>query len=214
MEVVVRRHIVNEVPSLSSLSRYDDYRNIGVDNSRLISNLNSMFGDNSYFGSEYDRYSSSFTKTINYFNTRSMIAERDLKISLGAISEINAFRTCNTEESLRNLPPCMVEPITFSTRICDLYSQNRIQGWADYTAEEIKENKKKWHRLLNQNGINRYDPRTSSKDKESTFRIVTKSGDPELTFEERDDIEATREYVEWIMENTDIDPTDMDEIVN
>lgn len=206
--------MVRELPSMSNLSRFDDYRNINTNNEALISYLNSSFGDSSYFDREDYKYRDVFRKTVDYFYDRSMMAENDLKVSLGALSNIDAFRTCNTEESLRNIPPCMMEPLTFHTDIWKLYGQHKIQGWVDYDSYEIEEKRKKWRRILELNGVNRYDPRTSDKNKESTFRVVTKTDDPELTFEERDDIERTKEYIEWVLANTELDPTDLNEIRN
>lgn len=213
MEVNVRRYEISEIPSISNLSRFSDYRTMG-NNQGLVDYLSSTFSNTGYFGSDQDRYHNAFSKTINYFYNKSIIAENDLKVAMGAISEINEIRICNTEESLRNIPPIMIEPITFGTDIYKLYRQNKIQGWIDYSNEELKENRKKWKRILDWNGVNRYNPEYSRKDQMSHFRIMSKSGDPELTLDQIDDINETREYVNWILENTDIDPTDMDELRN
>lgn len=213
MECTVRYHKVKSIPSISSLSRFGDYREIGYDsqNTRLLEYLNRGFNNTGYFGSERDRYREAFGTTINHFLNRSFIAENDLRRSLGALSDIDDFRDCSTEESLRNIPPCMTEAITYGCRpLYELYNQNKVQGWFESTKEERIEGKKKWHRLLYQNGVSRY--KEGDKDEVSTHRWMWKTGDPDLSFQQLDDIEATREYVEWILENTDIDPTDMDEI--
>lgn len=212
MEVIVRRREISALPDLASLGGYGDYREIGTRSYGLMDKLNTMFGDNSYFGSDYDRYNGVFRNSMGFFSSRLESAERDLRLSISAVSDLNAYRPCNTEEALRNIPPCMIDPITFGTNVFDLQCQHKVQGWVDYSDDEIRDKRKRWKRLLNQNGVNRYDPDVSKRDKPSKFRIIHDSEDPRLTFQDIDDINETREYVEWVLKNTDMDPTSLDDI--
>lgn len=212
MEVSIRRHQSSALPSIGVLSRFDDYQSIDLDTHAhgTVDYINSTLGDFSYFDSDMDRYADAFRRTIRRHSDAVRRANRELKISLGIISGKDEIRSCASEDGLRNLPPVMMPILMCDDRVFSLFRQHRIQGWGDYTVEELLPEKRKWDRLLKHNGTNRYNPKSSDPAKMSTFRWVHKTGDPDLTIQQLDDIEETREYIEEILATTDLDPTDLD----
>jgi len=212
--ITINRTSMSAMPSIGVLSRFNEYNTIDTysDTSGLVNFLQSTLGDTSYFNSSMDRYSAAFGRTIEYHNNEVAKVNRELKIALGAVSGNDEIRICANERGLRNLPPVMM-PIMMSYQpIYDLWLGNHIQGWGDYTREEMKIEKRKWDRLLNQNGVSRYNQRTSKEDDTSYFRWIYKTGDPDLTLADLDAIEETQEYIDQILAESDLDPTDLDEV--
>jgi len=212
--ITIHRSTASAMPSIGVLSRFEDYNTIDTygDTSGLVNYLQSTLGDCSYFNSDMDRYSSVFNRTIDRHISETSRVNRELKIALGAVSNKDEIRNCATERGLRNLPPVMM-PIMMSYQpIYDLWTGNHIQGWGNFTREEMKVEKRKWDRLLNQNGVNRYNPRTSKDDGISYFRWIHKTGDVDLTLADLDAIEETQEYIDQVLAESDLDPTDLDEV--
>lgn len=187
--------------SLESLDRRDEL------NSYIRESFAQRGGDR-YFGSSDDRYYQVFSNTVRQYRDDSDRTLRRLRDALAVTETANIIRPCITERSLRNLPPVMYDSILSMPDMYRLFRRKRIQGWAGITPEDIKPKVGMYTRLLDVNGtINIKDDCDEQK-----FRWIWKPGDPELTAQQIIDIKRTREYVQSILDGTELDPTDLDEI--
>jgi hypothetical protein len=107
------------------------------------------------------------------------------------------------ESKLEAIPTCMQEGILAFEPIKTLFEQHRIFGFGFESAPE----EDVYGRLIN-NG--RIDDIAEAMDKDGMveFEWTWKSTDPDYTFEDLDNMEATREWLEKFLEETNIDPTD------
>ncbi len=187
---------LNMCPSLGGL--------VGTSLSRdHLQQLNSELGNSNYFGSINDILKDSrdiFVKNIiapirNLGNT--------IKNAINGVISTNSYIPITSEDQLSDIPSCMHMPILQYAPIRKLFDQGRIFGFG----YEFIPTHDTYGRLIN-NG--RVEDVASAMDKDGAveFSWEWRSDDPDLTFEDMDSIEETRDYIDHILDNTNIDPTD------
>ena len=115
------------------------------------------------------------------------------------------FRPLLTQEDFAAVPPCMYEAIVMHPPVKELLKQGRISGFGfdpDFLPEEDV-----FGRLIN-NGVCKDVLGSADENGKVTLTWEFHSTDPELSFGELDAIEATRDAIEKLLENTQYDPTD------
>ena len=136
----------------------------------------------------------------------------------------DTIKSITTKKGLLNVPPVMHDCILRYKPINDLLKQDRIFGFGlEYedvkmgdpyarminngllkNAGDILSDKSNWKKKIS-NG-KKIDV---LKDKEELYCIsIWKDSDPSITFEELDYIQETRDFIDEILANTNLDPTD------
>lgn len=195
---------LNSVPSMGALlgSRGSD---------ELLASINTSLGASSYFGSSFDRYSDQH----NFFMTRFVEPIRQANRTVSQISNFllnrDVFKPIEDEEDLRTIPPCMMLPVLTHKPLSKLLTQGRIEGWG-YTSEDVASVDKMYNRLLRTNGT--VDLSTTRFDKDGAYWSVETyyTTDPKITFEDRISVEATERYIDKVLKDTLLDPTNLDEL--
>lgn len=192
--------------NFSSLGTYDQQAE-GLDYLQSIFNQR---GANRYFGSTADRYRDTFDRTIRTQIDRTRRADLAIRDALSVFTEDDAIRPCISEASLRRLPPSMYKAILSHRPLYNLFRQGRVQGWAEYTPEDIKPEVRRWTRLLDRNGAMLIDPEHDNPEKEDKLCWTWTTEDPDLSLQQIIDIKRTRRFVDYVLENSQLDPTDLD----
>jgi hypothetical protein len=108
----------------------------------------------------------------------------------------------------KTIPPCMYEPIVMYAPLRSLLEQGRISGFGfdpEYLPKEDV-----WGRLL-ANGVVAGVLDNVDANGDVWLNYEFHSTDPNPSFEELDAVEATRAHIDWILSNTMLDPTDVEE---
>lgn len=126
-----------------------------------------------------------------------------IKNVIGMFEHDDVFRTLKCEDDLKHIPECMHDSILRYAPIKSLFDQARIFGFGyDYVSDDDI-----YKRLIDNGNCDNVNEAINSKG-EFTLEYHFESTDPDLTFEEIESIRDTRAYIDYILENTDIDPTD------
>lgn len=166
--------------------------------------LNTKLGGQGYFEDASNRLFSGRLKfTENYVDVFKR-AVSTVKNTMSSIITVNGYISVDSERKLGHIPIDMQLPILQYEPIRKLFDQGRVFGFG---YESIPDDDP-YGRIAIQNGS--CNDVLASKDDDGfiTLDYVWNEGDPNLSFEEMDHITATREYIAWLLENTDIDPTD------
>ena len=195
--------IVSDIPSSAAL--------LGTTGSaQLLQTINESQGSaisSNFFGGVNDMFSSisnSFIKNVVQPIREIGSAVRDIAIQL---SRPDQYTALNNVEAFRRPPPIMYNPILTYKPIKKLLQQGRISGYGidpDTLPEEDI-----YGRLCVDNGT--VDLSTDiSKDDVVVFEWNFKTDDPILTSDEMIAVSDTRDVIDYILEYTNIDPTDPD----
>ena len=202
---------VSEVPSVAAIHSFGSIERMNRQE-ELRDYLSDSFKSlgSSYFGSTYDKYRDTFASTMRRYVHAADSAISRVRNALSLTSQENVIRLCNTSGPLRRLPPVMYNFILSIPELHRLHKLGRVQGYADIDPAEITREMVKDHRrLFEQNGTVQV---VEGKTKKSCISWVWKTTDPELTARDLLDIDLTRDYVNSILNLTEVDPTDMDEV--
>jgi len=173
--------------------------------SDLVSSINASFSNSTFLSG----LSESFHDIRNSFMQNVV---RPIQIGRQAIaSRVNRLlnpdmiRPLIKEEDFQSVPPSMYMPIVLYPPVRRLLEQGRISGFGfdpDHLPEEDV-----YGRLINNGTV--YDV-LGSADKDGNVWLTWEwcSLDPNLSFDELDAIEKTRETIARILSNTMFDPTD------
>lgn len=204
---------VSAMPSVNMLSNLDSLESLEQREERhaFIRSSFARRNGNDYFGSAADRYYESFANTIRTHVDRIGKAARRLRDAFAVVSTENIIRPCVTERSLRNLPPVMYEAVLSLPDLYYYFRRRRVQGWGELTPDDIKPKVGQWKRLIDVNGKIEDPIRDEDQNKEQHFKWTWTTDDPCLTVQQIWDIRATRDYVQSILDGTELDPTDLDE---
>jgi len=178
----------------------------------LLQSINKISGS-SYFGSNTDRYAPQYNQFIRKFVDPIRIANSAIQSVASRLHNLDEIRPIGTEDDLRNLPPCMMLPVLTDDRMYSLLRQGRIDGWG-FSPDHLEDEKEMWDRLVDKNGVIEIGEEDPEGDDPEIYveRYEIDLHDPELTHEDRIHLMETREYVRKILDTTDLDPTDMDNL--
>ena len=199
---------ITSLPSIPSMSALLGSKG----DTALLQSINKISGS-SYFGSNTDRYAPQYNNFIKKFVDPIRIANNAIQAVASRLNNLDEIRPIQTEEDLRNLPPCMMLPVITDDRVYSLLRQGRIDGWG-FSPEYLEDEKEMWDRLIDKNGVIDIGEEDPEGDDPEIYveRYEIDLHDPELTHEDRIHLMETREYVRKILDTTDLDPTDMDNL--
>lgn len=187
---------LNVCPGLSSF-----IGSAGTD--ALLADINKDLSNNQFFGSIDDIMSVGRQMFITNNIEPIRASENSIKNLVGMFEYNDVYRDITTEEDLQHIPACMHDSILRYKPVKKLFDEARIFGFGwDHVPEEDC-----YGRLI-QNGFVEDVEAVMNTKGEFDLEYSFKSDDPELSFEELECIRVTREYIDYILNETDIDPTD------
>lgn len=192
---------LDAIPSLGDL--------VGVRGDRaLIEDINRATGASSYFGSDRDRFRDNHRTFLTKFVEPIRRANLSIRNIVNKVTEQDEYRRIESEDDLRKIPPCMMIPMLTYDPMYSLLRQGRIDGWG-FVAENLDEEKVRYDRLIVTNG--RADLNTIERDEIGNFTVSStfESTDPWITPEHREFLEDSRDFIQKVLDTTDLDPTDL-----
>lgn len=206
---------LNAIPSMSAL--------LGTKgDSMLLSHINKAIGSN-YFGSTNDRYATQYNNFLSTYIEPIKLANNEIRVAVERLQNPEGIRKIDNYDDLRNVPSSMMMPILTYGPMFTLLRQGRIDGWG-FNPDWLEEEKDIYDRLIDKNGVldiseeNPEYPEGSELDEDQdpkdTYIQRTEYDllDPEITHEDRIFIMETRDFIQKILDETDLDPTDLDNI--
>ncbi len=122
---------------------------------------------------------------------------------IGIVNKEDTFIIIDREELLGGIPLCMHDPIMRYEPVRKLFEDGRIFGFGwDYVPEDDI-----YKRLID-NGNCDDVAEAMNDDSEFSLRYEFLSTDPDLDFDQLEAIRETREYIDQVLERTNLDPTD------
>jgi hypothetical protein len=186
------------MPSLGQLSG-----TVGADS--LISQINAELGNSSFFGSIDDIINKGREMFISNRIEPYRIIGNTIKNIVGVFQNEDKIIPITDEDRLRAIPSSMHLPILQYAPIRKLFDEGRIFGFG----HTLIPNGDVYGRLI-RNGWIPDVLEVISDSGEFDVEWCFKSTDPDLSDEELSSIRKTREYLDYILENTQGDPTDWD----
>lgn len=122
---------------------------------------------------------------------------RTVEKTVQAVTCPDKIVAIESREDLEHVPPAMYIPILTYAPVRKLYDEGMIRGW-NVSPEELPE-EDVVGRMIN-NGRFRSDDEEWMKDPESGVKYTFKTGDPDYTREELNQIETTREFIDRYLE--------------
>jgi hypothetical protein len=122
---------------------------------------------------------------------------------IGMVNQEDRFIVIDREELLGGIPICMHDPIMRYEPVRKLFEEGRIFGFGwDYVPEDDI-----YKRLIDNGDC---DDVLAAMDDEGEFELSYEfcSTDPDLSFDELECIRESRDYIDRIINETDLDPTD------
>lgn len=178
--------------------------------SRVVEMINSKLGA-TCFGSEHDPFKnhySFFMKEIvapirqiseQLYHTHKKIISNDQVVLLDSV------------ESLKTIPPCMKLPL-LTGPLWDYLVKGRIDGWG-FDPNNLMDSKVMFDRLFRANGIKDITVDELRKNGGMVqFVNIHESHDPYFTRDEVDTMRDSSDYIEVLLQTTQIDPTDPDQL--
>ncbi len=169
-----------------------------------------------YFGSEGDRYNTQYRSFITNYIEPIRQANNAIRVASQRIANVDAIRPITTYEDLRNIPPSMMVPVLTCDPVYSLLKQGRIDGWG-HLAEDLVDEKEMWDRLIDTNGVVDFSEEPEVNEDGETDVFVQHFEwdifeDPDLEHEDRMSLMDTRMFVRRVLEETNLDPTDLDNL--
>lgn len=198
---------LNEVPSVGALLG-------GRGSQELLNSINRSLGTNSFFGSNDDRYGHQHQNFVTKFIEPIRKANSMITNLSDRLVNNNYFRPLTTPEELNACPPCMMPSLLTHEPLYKLFRQGRVTGWG-YVPEALVDAKEQYTRLVETNGTIWYETgSTNLRDNDEFWDETTVHYgiDPMLTFEDRIAIEETREFIDKILKESEMDPCALTEL--
>lgn len=175
--------------------------------SDVIASVNRSIGASDYFGSALDPYRDSYNAYVSRYVRPVIEAQQEIKREHGKAFKMDAIYALTSREDLMHTPPSMELPILMHPEVRWLLEKGRIEGYG-YTPDDLPE-EDCYGRLIN-NG--RRTTWAGGDAYEDVFRVTRCSTDPQLTAQELDDIERTRNFIDDFLYSTMFDPTSPEDV--
>lgn len=165
----------------------------------VLDEINSMYNTQGgvIFGEQGDPYADRYnmlrSKVIDQLNTAELVI-KEVKADVESPYKI---RRITTEEGLRFTPISMQLPIIMHEPVKKLFIEGRIQGY-DFDKEYLPE-EDVFGRLINNGSADLSKYAFEAEKPVDEFSWEWKTSDPDLTYDELDDIEVTRAFItSWL----------------
>ena len=198
---------LGRVPSMSAL--------LGAQGSqKLLEHINPQMG-NSYFGSTVDKYQSQYNNFLTTYIEPIREANAFIKIAVDKLYDVDTIRPIETYDDLRNIPSSMVLPLLTYNPLYKLLKQGRIDGWG-FIADNLEDTKESMDRLIDKNGTVElmFDEPIRSENGVDTYVASSEvwSYETPYSLEEREYIWNARTFIQKVLDETDLDPTNIDQM--
>lgn len=182
---------LNATPSIGSI--------LGSQGSRhFLDSINEELSAGSsgvYFGSAADRYKDHYQSFVDKVVTPIIKTAKTIKNTLKHVVEKDKIISINNIETLEaGIPVTMELPIIMYEPIKNLLKEESIYGFG-YEYENIKDTEDVYGRLISNGFVQLNGP-----DADEYIVSEWKSTDPVVTFEELDNIEETRMFIDTFLE--------------
>ena len=163
-----------------------------------------IFGGQDAFAEKFKAFSSMIGQQITE------IKDTVLR-SVEAVCCPNKFQEITCKDDLYHVPACMFIPILTAPEVRPLFEAGRLDGWG-ITADQLPE-EDVYGRLIKNGRFTSDDPRIHDPDFCVSWTFET--GDPDLTRDQLDKIETSREFISTFLEEQmgeggdEMDITDM-----
>jgi len=197
---------IDQVPTLGAMvgSLHSD---------EILAQINGRYGSNAVvFSQGDDPYFSHYQNFMALVQHQTQVSDQYVLNTARIIENPNLFRPIETEQDLAVVPQCMQIPLLMMPDMRTLLENGQIWGWGwdpDTLPEEDV-----YGRLLN-NGKFTVDFSNKENPYPETFEWLFKSTDPDLTDEQLEAIDRSRQYLHEFIERelasagTRRDPTDL-----
>ena len=184
------------VPTLANL--------IGVTGSdSLLRTINTDMNNNDFFGGINDLLAGARAKFVeNIVRPIQMIGDTVRHIT-GMLDYDEKFIPITDADLLLKIPACMHDCILQYAPVKKLFDEGRIFGFGHSYVPDGDP----FGRLI-KNGTVEDVLEAIDDNGDVEFEYEFSSLDPDLSFAELESIEESRKYIDWVLENTDIDFTD------
>jgi hypothetical protein len=188
--------VMGVTPSLGSL-----VGSAGTDS--LLQQINRDLGGSNFFGSVNDIISQGRSMFITNVVQPFKAIGNTFKNLVGLMDQDETFISIQSEEQLKSIPMCMHDSIMRYAPVKKLFDQGRIFGFGwDYVPEDDI-----YDRLI-ENGHVKNIQEAMDEEGYVEFKYHFVSTDPDLSFDDLENIRESREYIDHILNETDLDPTD------
>ena len=178
---------------------------------QLVNHINKMTGSN-YFGSQNDRYAAQYNNFLSTYIEPIRRANNEIRIAVERLQKPDTIRRVDTYEGLREIPPAMMIPTVTYGPLFTLLRQGRVDGWG-FNPEWLEDEKETYDRLIETNGVIDFSEEPDGEEPDTYLHhFEIDMADPEISHEDRIFIMQTREFIQKILDDTDLDPTDLDNI--
>lgn len=175
---------------------------------QLVQSINEQFGGAGFFGSVNDAYTSVTNAFIRNIVRPMQAMEQSLQHLSRTLFNPDEIRALVTMEDYKYIPPCMQLPIVMYTPVRKLLEQGRVSGFG-YDVENLPD-ENPFERIVN-NGYceDILEAATAAGSDYISLEWEWRDDDPDLSIDEIENVAATFEYVDYILANTLMDPTDI-----
>lgn len=175
-------------------------------NSKVVELINSKYG-NTCFGSDQDPFKEHYSFFMKEIVTPIRQISEELYHTHKRIISNDQVITLSTTKDLYNVPPCMKLPL-LTGPLWDSFSKGRIDGWGFIMGHVIGV-KSTYDRIVRQNGIRDITleelTRTSGT---IEFTNIHETEDPYYSPDELEMLRDSSEYIDVVLQTTNVDPTD------
>lgn len=173
----------------------------------LVQHLNRSNPSSVFFGSSDDRFAHYRTQFMDTVLQPIYQASNVLQKTYNEVVNNDYIHPITSEEDLaKGIPSCMHEIVLTHEPIRHLHRQGRIDAWG-YQASEWKDKPDRWGRLIENGEVDIMNDEPNE-DGEYVFCYTYRPGDPDHSVEDLYSAEATREFLEELIDTTEYDPTD------
>ena len=175
--------------------------------------LNQISKSGNYFGSDSDRYGNQYRSFITSYIEPIRRATSEIRMAVQRMNEPDAIRPITSYEELREIPASMMIPVLTCDPVYSLLKQGRIDGWG-FVAENLVDEKETYDRIIEKNGVVDFSEENVGEDGETYVQNFEWDvfEDPDLTHEDRMALWETRDFVRKVLEESSLDPTDLDNL--
>lgn len=178
-------------------------------NTALLNQISRVAGN--YFGSEQDRYAPQYHSFIATHIEPIRAANSSIRAAAQRMVDTDSVREIDSYDALREIPPCMMIPVLTDAPMYKLLLQGRIDGWG-FKASQLEDEKEMYDRLIETNGRIEFMDDEVDEDGQFTQTFDYYSDDVDMTHDERLMFMNTREFVRKVLDETRLDPTDLDNL--
>lgn len=166
----------------------------------LINSINARCGGSSFFGSEQNPYRDQYFSFMSKIVAPLRQAKEKLLVASNLLYKVDSYRAIDSLAELeKGIPPCMHMGIITYPPIRQMLEEERIDGFG--IKPEHLPDEDVYGRLINNGRVELYDGFSTTGEFTTVEKIC--SLDPEMTPEELDALEVTRQFIDQFISDED-----------